>query len=110
MGAWVVGHNLAGYLPESDTYAYETWADAVVGLKADARDYADADDDRNDAMEDVDWTDEDYGSMHSTVDSILADDGPAEGEPYQMMVNDSDGRNIVFWLQWEDTRNADEEN
>jgi hypothetical protein len=110
MGAWVTGHNLAGYMPESDTYAYETWKEAVAGMVADAQDYADTDDEANDAMADADWADEDYGSMRATVDAILADDGPREeGKPWSMQVADSDDRRIVFWLQWEATRNADEE-
>lgn len=110
MGAWVAGHNLAGYLPESDTVAYETWKDAVAGMVADAQDYADRDDDHNDDMADETWTDEDYGSMRAEVDSTLADDGPRdEGKPFEMCITDNDGRHIVFWVQFEITRNADEE-
>lgn len=65
MGAWVVGHNLAGYLPESDTVAYEEWSDAVEQFEAMACEYADDDDEANDADEEPDWTDEDYGSMRA---------------------------------------------
>jgi hypothetical protein len=111
MGAWVTGHNLAGYMPESDTYAYETWKEAVAGMVADAQDYADTDDEHHNGMADETWTDEDYGSMRATVDAILADDGPREeGKSWSMWVADSDDRRIVFWLQWEATRDADEEN
>src|SRR5687767_6448963 len=40
-----VGHNLAGYLPESDVTCFDSWADAVTYLAADMRDYAGTDDD-----------------------------------------------------------------
>lgn len=110
MGAWVAGHNLAGYMPEADTVAYETWKEAVAGMVADAQDYADTDDSHNDDMAQTDWSDEDYGSMRADVDSLLTDDGPTVADqPYAMHVTDNDGRHIVFWVQFEATRNADEE-
>ena len=44
MGAWVVGRNIAGYLPEADTFAFESWGDASIALQDEMREYADTDD------------------------------------------------------------------
>ena len=42
--------------------------------------------------------------------AILTDDGPrVEGQPFTMYVNDNDDRTIAFWVQWEDTRTAGDE-
>lgn len=138
MGAWVIGHNLAGYLPESDTYAYETWDEAWRALRDEMEAYADSDDEGALAMLPTDPTEAeshgytvtrepctcgcntmnvfiDYGddepSMRATVDSILADDGPdsyPDGD-WSAHVTDGAGRSIVFWLAWSDDRSADEE-
>lgn len=111
MGAWVAGHNILGYLPEADTVAYETWKDAVVGMVADAKDYADTDDEHHDDTADETWAKDDYGTMRAQVDSALADDGPTVADQsFRMCIVDNDGRPIVFWVHWEITRDADEEN
>jgi len=39
---WHVGHNLPGYLPESDVYHVDDWADARDMVAEDMDDYADA--------------------------------------------------------------------
>lgn len=110
MGAWVIGHNLAGYLPESDTHAFADYGEARAAFADMAREYADENDEANDAMAAEDWSDEDYGSMRATVDSILADhdhlgaEGPDGGRQCGMIVGDSDDRRISFWLSWSDDR------
>jgi hypothetical protein len=105
MGAWVIGRNLAGYLPESDTYAYPDHAEAAEAFVEMVREYADDDDERNDEHAEPDWADDDYGTMRATVDSILAD-GDATGPDggMGMVVGDSDDRPISFWLMWSDDR------
>lgn len=109
MGAWTVGHNLTGYLPESDVFAYEEWADAVEGFKAEARDYAETNDDAAaEGMTEEEWTAE-PPSMLATVDSILADDPPVEGKDFAMIVADSDDRRITFFLAWSDDREPDDD-
>lgn len=113
MGAFVVGRNLAGYLPESDTDAYATFPEALTAFENMAKEYADKDDEANDELEESDWTDEEYGSMRATVDSILADASRlhvgADERSAAMIVQDSDGRPVSFWVQWEESREADTE-
>jgi len=115
MGAWVIGHNLAGYLPESDTYAFQNYSEAESAFRDMCREYADADDALNDMLADEFWSDDDYGTMRAIVDSILADGdhvgfpGP-NGNPHcGMIVVDSDDRRISFWLVWSDDRDPDQE-
>lgn len=109
MGAWVIGHNLAGYLPEADTYAYAEWQDAYDAFVEMCREYADENDEANDEMATPEWSEDDYGSMRACVDSILADRDATRGEghPAGMIVADSDDRRISFWMQWEETRDPD---
>lgn len=114
MGAWVTGHNMLGYLPEADTVAFETWKEAVASMVADAESYADTDDEMCDEMATEDWADDDFGSMRATVDATLTDDGPpdmppAESHSWMMCIHDHNEWPIVFWVQWEITRDADEE-
>lgn len=113
MGAWVIGHNLPGYLPESDTYAYECHRDAYDSFKEMCREYADRDDEGHDSLAEPDWSDDDYGSMRACVDSIISnhDDGSWRGGKHEagMMVRDSDDRPISFWLVWSDDRDPAED-
>jgi len=112
MGAWVIGHNLAGYLPESDTFACETREEAVSAFVDMAQDYASTDDDAawddlsNDGAEGI--AEDDEPAMLATVTSILTDDCPnapdLAGKDYGMHVEDSRGRLIYFWVQWEEAR------
>jgi hypothetical protein len=113
-GAWVIGHNLSGYLPEADTYAYADRTEAVEAFVAMAEEYADQDDEMIDEDNQVAYASEDEipederAMMRAVVDSILADDGPnapdLAGKDYGMRVEDGRGRTIYFWLQWEPTR------
>ena len=98
MGAWTVGHNLAGYMPESDVWAFAEWQDAADTYIAEARRYADEDDEM--AEEDGNES----PTMRATVDAILSDPSfPLEdGKPYGMVVEDNRGRNISLWLDWSD--------
>jgi hypothetical protein len=121
MGAWVIGHNLAGYLPESDTYAYETWQDAWDGFVGEIEHYADTDDDAAYAClsataDMADYPDREnsgYGddepSMLASVKAWLTDDSPAEGSEVTHYETDNDERLIAFWLVWSDDREPDEE-
>lgn len=117
MGAWVIGHNIAGYMPESDTYAYAEWQEAHDAFVEMCREYAEENDEANDAMAEPDWSDDDYGSMRACVDSILKDSdhksltvfGPDGNPACGMTVADNDDRWISFWLQWEPTREPDDD-
>ncbi len=126
MGAWVVGRNLAGYLPESHTYAFRDWNEAYEQFVLLACEYADEEDDlayewlqENAVPEDYpDYANSGYGddepSMLATVKAILRDgDDRAHGltgtnEPAGMALEDSNGRRIAFWLDWSDDREPDE--
>jgi hypothetical protein len=111
MGAWVIGHNLDGYLPEADTEVYETREDAMSAFIAMAEDYAATDDEHAwDAIHDgIEPADDEYPCMSLTVASILKDDGPnapdLAGRDYVMSAEDRRGRRIVFWMQWSDQLN-----
>lgn len=135
MGAWIVGRNLAGHMPESEVAAFESWEDAAEYYVAEARDYADRDDEATFDMLPSDASEAaaqgysvkrdtydgglsfvgfvDYGDdtpvMLATVDSILADDGPRPGEPHGMIVEDGAGRRISFWLDWSEDSEPDGE-
>ena len=119
-GAWVIGHNLAGYLPESDTYAYAEWTDAADALKDEMEQYADQDDDATSdhlaataVLTDYpDYANSGYGddepSMLAQVKAIYADqDGPRDGQGWSALLTDGRDRHIAFWLQWEPTRDPD---
>jgi hypothetical protein len=114
MGAWVVGNNLAGFLPESDTYAFAEWADAAEYLEASMREYADADDDAAytgwaDA-DDAELEDWDQPSMLAHVEAIFGDnDGPQEGQDWSTWVEDNSYRRIVFFLAWSDDREPEDD-
>lgn len=107
-GSWVIGRNLAGYLPESETYAYATWNDAMNALEAEMRDYADTDDE--DAIQELDSEslDDDWPSMLAHVGAIWTDDTPTSGD-WSVQVPDSRDRPIVFWIQFDPTREPDSE-
>lgn len=109
MGAYVIGHNLAGYMPESDTHSFATFPEALEAFENMAREYADSDDEANDALAEPDWSEEDYGSMLAMVNSIIADRDHVAMDEYQagMVVTDNSDRSISFWLQWEPTREPD---
>jgi serine/threonine protein phosphatase PrpC len=119
MGAWVIGHNMFGRsrstLSEFDTPAYATWNEAADALANDMREYADSNDEANDAMAEEDWTDEDYGSMRATVDAILHDFSIERshniwyGKDWSCWVADSGDSRVVFWLHWSDDRESDED-
>jgi hypothetical protein len=111
-GAWVIGHNIAGYLPESDTFAYATRREAVDALAEEMRRYADEDDENTlDSVTDGDgrvFTDEEAPAMRATVDSVLADDGPeTTSGDWSSWIEDGSGCRIAFWLTWELTRFPD---
>ena len=123
MGAWVIGHNLAGDLsgPDAVSVSYAEWADAWSGFEAMITDYADTDDDAardvlNDTAVPADYPDyensgygDDEPSMLADVKSWLADDSPSPGDSVSFSATDNNGRTIVFWLIWSDDRNADED-
>lgn len=111
MGAFVIGHNLAGYLPEGDTHSFATFPEALAAFGNMVREYADNDDEANDSMSEADWADEDYGSMRAEVDAVLADPSrfhvAADERSAGMILMDNDNRSVSFWLQWEPTREPD---
>lgn len=118
MGAWVIGRNVAGYLPETDSHAYAEHGDAYEAFKDMAREYADEDDAANDEHAEPDWADDDYGTMRATVDSILSDGDHLDAHAASlgmetgsagMTVADSQGRRIEFWLEWNENEVPDDQ-
>lgn len=119
-GAWVIGHNLAGYLPEADTQAFETWAGAWEGFEIMVREYASNDDAEGyeylaatAVPEDYpDYETNGYGDdepcMAGAVASVLKDSIPTEDEGYAFISEDHQGRRISFWLQWSPDREPDD--
>lgn len=110
MGAWIVGHNLSGYMPESDTYAFADYSEALSSLVEEMRCYADQDDDAAfDALPE-DAADDDQPAMLAQVEAIVTDEikpGHLSGD-IGFTVEDNAGRPISFWLQWSADANADE--
>lgn len=49
-GCWHVGHNLAGYMPESDVQCFVSRADAISALHSEMEEYADENDEGYDAL------------------------------------------------------------
>lgn len=121
MGAWVTGHNLAGYLPEADTYAFKDWEDARQSLVDDMTEYADSNDEAAAAVlaataipsDYPDYESTGYGDdepcMRAEVDAVLKDDAARDDKDFTAHVVDSDGHLIAFWLQWSDDREPDED-
>lgn len=119
-GAWVTGHNIAGYLPEADTHAVQTWQDARDAFVATVQEYSSDNDEAayqllSETADPADYPDyesngygDDEPAMRATVDAILQDDGPDtpafRGKDFGMVVEDNDGRLISFWLQWSTDR------
>lgn len=112
-GHWHIGHNLAGYLPESDVACVVgTWGAAFALYVSEASYYAVEDDEAS--FDEVSALARDYPadypraaegdfgdetpSMYATVAAILKDDGPVEGQEHGMMVEDGRDRDISFWL------------
>jgi hypothetical protein len=103
MGAYVIGHNIAGYLPEADTYAVADWATAWETFVYEAQAYADQDDEQEAAARTAEADDYDgEPSMLATVNAMLADDDARESTGRLIYVDDNQGRTIAFWIQWSD--------
>jgi hypothetical protein len=107
MGAYVIGHNIAGYLPESDTYAVADWTTAWETFVSEAQAYADQDDEIAwqhiiDTVPAHERADVEQPSMLATVNAMLADDDARESTGRLIYVEDNDGRMIAFWIQWSD--------
>lgn len=117
MTIWTTGHNLAGFLPETDPTFHVDRDAAVLALASAMREYADADDESA-WVELPDNTDEaiaqgyailedgsiEYGddapSMRATVDAFLTDDGPDRTDgAWLAFVDDHRGWTIAFWIQ-----------
>jgi hypothetical protein len=118
IGAWVVGRNIAGYMPESDTMSFVEWSDAWTAMWDEARRYADEDDAlweelpcSCEAEGRTEHRDECYGTMRATVDSMSTDaamDPTAQDTDWSMTVNDYNDRPIAFWVQWNGEEVADD--
>lgn len=129
MGAWVTGHNLAGYLPTADTYAHDSWDTAWRALRDEMESYADHDDEsewqvlpgdpdvaRAHGYTVADNGEIDYGddwpAMKAHVHAVWKDDG-ADRFPdadWSTSVTDGAGRSIEFWLMWSEDSDPEEEN
>jgi hypothetical protein len=113
-----IGHNVAGYLPETDVKWFANREDAVVQLVSDMREYASTNDETTwealpgDAEtarahgyavtdEGIDYGD-DWPSMLATVESVLTDGPDAGSGSWSTSVEDGSGRRIAFWLQEHD--------
>lgn len=90
MYVWTAGHNIPGYLPESDPVAFETRAEAVSYTVSELEDRADfcaeGDDDA--------WAQE-YGEAAILLESHDAD---VDGDWYDTF---EDGR-IAYWISCQD--------
>jgi hypothetical protein len=125
MGAWVIGNNMPGCLPNPDsTWALADWNEACAALCDEMRTYADGDDGMawtalpglDDAaswgytVQDgtVDYGD-DMPAMRGTVDAILADDGPdcTPRRDWSATVEENSGHHVTFWIMWSDDRDPD---
>lgn len=115
-----IGHNIAGYMPETEAEWFADREEAVKRLIDVMREYASSDDyatwealpgDEETARahgytvtdEGIDYGD-DWPAMGASVDSVLTDDGPdtlAEG-PWSARVESGRGHMIAFWLHAED--------
>lgn len=122
MGNWVIGRNMAGFLPESDPFVTDDWEHAAFCLREDMREFAEFDDDFTyqwlmDTADMADYPDyessgygDDEPSTMATVASILKDDGPRDGQEWAGWVEDNQGRRWEFWLHaTEDPVTDDEE-
>lgn len=114
-----IGHNLAGYSPETDPEWFADRDAATERLADVMREYADqADETAGEALPTdletarahgyavadgvIDYGD-DEPAMRATVDSILADDGPETGSgSWTAYAEDGRGRSIAFWIHAED--------
>jgi hypothetical protein len=114
-----IGHNIAGYRPDTDPTWFADRDQAAAQLVVLMREYADGDDvstwealpgDPEEARahgyavtdDGIDYGD-DWPSMLATVTSILTDDGPdACNGPWSAYAEDGRERRIVFWLHAED--------
>lgn len=114
-----IGHNIAGYMPETDVEWFANREEAAKRLADVMREYADQNDEiAGEALpQDAETarahgyavTDDgiDYGddepAMRATVDSILTDDDPETSTgAWLAYVEDDRGRSIAFWLHAED--------
>jgi hypothetical protein len=131
VGAWVVGSNMPGYLPEGDPAAFAEWADAFGYLVDELRRWGDEDDDAYAALPcdhspggdlyalgercDQDGTDTGcHGSSLALVEAIIRDDLTANptivpNQDVTVGVVDNDDRPLNFFLAWSPDSDPDED-
>lgn len=117
-GAWVVGHNMPGYLPTADTYAVADWFDAWAILAGELDRYAEDDDNAYQEIEcghadEEDHDAECFGATRALVDGIMADaerEGLVnENQDFTVTVADNDDRLTTFFLVWSPDSEPDED-
>lgn len=108
-GAWAVGLNTAGYLPEADVLTFATWEEAKDAYVAMCHEWADSDDESFE-----DGQPDSIGSSRACVDSILSDPSfpLVSEEDYVMRVNPNGMLHpipTVLWLAWSDDATLESE-
>lgn len=107
VGAWVIGRNIPGYLPESDTYAFTDWAEAESAYREMVREWAIESDEEYSTLTSLSPGGDYLGSDLATVESILADDPPQTDQDYSMTVFSNTDDHIALWLMWSPDREVD---
>lgn len=102
---WHYGHNLAGYLPESDVGCVQTREDAAVIISFEIKDYAKSDDDMTaeDIQETVPAHEQEVAleevCMLAHAQAILKDDEPdSYTGDWSTRLTDGAERLIEFWI------------
>jgi hypothetical protein len=118
VGAWVAGHNLAGYSPDPDNVAaFATWGEAWAYLADEATRQAEQDDDAVWLdVHDVNGApcDECAPRMLAQVEACVSErlwteNGVTEDAEHAFVVEDSAGRSIVWWVHWSPESTPDED-
>lgn len=83
MYVWTAGHNMPGYLPETEPAAFRTRLDALEYMVSELRRVADMGDD-----------DADGAALEEAADALAGRDADVDGEWWWMQ---PDGR-IAYWI------------
>lgn len=98
MGAWVVGKNITGYLPESDVWATEDWSSAMSALRDDLVRFGD-----DLAMQCGEESDE-----VAEIDAAIVEaDKATPDADFLIYVSGGMPLDTAFWVTWEPEAEAD---
>jgi hypothetical protein len=104
MGAWTVGYNVAGYLPEAEVLAFSDWATAYDALREEIQEYARGNDEDGDGVFSTGKSMEEQiegiqGELEQGSAFFTAQEEKARGL-VTVTLDDRNGQQIEFWLQW----------